>query len=172
MTAGELLRAQWARLYPMLELEIADLTLEELKHTFPGATIGSILGTYIHTVIGEDFLIRVMAAGGQHLWNDDWAARTGITVTGANPDPAQVAAMTAEQWAAFREFAATVRAAVEAWLASASEADLAREVDVFFMQRTMPVAEMLGTVSFFHTLEHAAEISALRGVMGKTGMRG
>lgn len=172
MTAGELLRAQWARTYPMLEAEVADLTLDELKHAFPGATIGSILGTYVHTMLGEDFLIMTMAAGGNHLWNDEWSARTGITVTGANPDPAQLQAMTEEQWAAFREFAATVRAAAEEWLASATEADLAREVDVFFMQRTMPVAEMLGTVAFFHTLEHAAEISALRGVMGKTGMRG
>jgi hypothetical protein len=172
MTAKELLQAQWARIYPMLEMEIADLTLEELKHTFPGSTIGSILGTYVHTILGEDFLIMVMAAGGAHLWNDEWSARTGLTIAGANPDPAQVAAMTAGQWAAFREFAAAVQAAAQAWLAAASDADLAREVDVFFMKRTMSVAEMLGTVSFFHTLEHAAEISALRGVMGKSGMRG
>jgi hypothetical protein len=173
MKAADILRTQWARIYPMLEGEIADLTLDELKHAHAGATIGSILSMYLHTMLGDDALVQSMAGGGPRVWETGgWAERTGLTSQGAGIPDDQVAPMTTAQWAAFRDYAAAVRAANEAWLAAATDADLERVIDVPFMGRSMPVGEMLGSVAFFHILEHAAEISALRGVMGKTGMRG
>ena len=173
MKAIGILQAQWARIYPMLDGEIADLTLDELKHAHPGATIGSILGMYLHTMLGDDVLVQAMAGGKPRVWDaGGWAEKTGLASQGAGVPDDQVAAMTAAQWTTFREYAAAVRAANEAWLESATDADLDRVIDVPFMGRSMPVGEMLGSVAFFHILEHAAEISALRGIMGKTGMRG
>ena len=173
MQAIDVLRGMYGRIYPMLMGEVAELSLDDLKHTHPGATIGSMLDTFVHTIMGDDLLVNVMTRGVAPMWaTGDWSAKTGIVLAERSADPATVAAMDASQWAAFLEFAAAVRASTEAYLASASDDEMARMVNVPFLGRDMAVADFLGQVSVFHMIEHAAEISALRGVMGKSGMRG
>src|SRR5207237_2735147 len=69
----------------------------------------------------------------------------------------------------FRGYAAAVYNATDEYLASASDAELDRVVDLKFSP-PMPVSSIFGNVLAWHAATHQGEVSALKGVTGVNGL--
>ena len=126
-----------------------------------GASSG-IGAAYAHVIAGEDYFVQTVILGKPRLWESCWQAKIGIT--------AQIGrdwGVTIPDLAAFREYAAAVTTAVEAYAETLTPAELDRTVSFFGNPR--PVSRVLATL-VVHGSGHAGEIAALKGAMGLKGL--
>jgi hypothetical protein len=146
---------------------VDDLTDDAAAATFPAATVGPILPIYAHAVCSEDVIFAAAAGREPVCLSPEWAARTGI--------PGATVVQTPE-WAGntfnlggLRAYADAVFAAAVAWLETADDAALDREIDGLRPgSRTTPVN--LLRVGLIHISGHGGEIAALKGVLGLKGL--
>ena len=147
---------------------VADCPSDTLHRLIPGSTIGSIASTYAHAVLGEDIVVHAMFQGKPPIFEaQGWAAKTGVS----NPGPMQNL-----DWAktvklnvpAFQEYAKTVYAATNAFLAGLTEADLQRKVPGPVGEQ--PLEESLVVLLATHYMAHGGEITALKGAQGLKGL--
>lgn len=167
MEASEMLRLQFEQSNRFVEMTMNDVTQAIAEKKLPGSTINTIGQIYGHMVLDQDLMVGGMAKGGDLvLMKEGWGGKLGVS----NPNPMQT-----EEWArqkvdiaAYREYAKAVYGATDAFLKTATEADLSKEVDG--PAGKQPVLLFLATIGLSHVAEHWGEIAALKGVQGVKGL--
>ncbi len=170
MTSQALLRQQLAGYHDILEQTIADCPQDALDKNLPGATITSIGSIYAHLVFSEDGIVHGMLQGKAPIYKaQNWASRTSIQMPepgGFSPEWARTVRM---KLPAFREYAKTVYAESDAYVAGLSDADLERKVQTGFIGE-QTVAFVISNILGWHAAQHTGEIAALKGVQGLKGL--
>jgi hypothetical protein len=151
-----------------LEAAIGDCDNETLTKMLPGATVGPISSIYLHAISSEDWAIQELLQGKPKLiLTEKWYEKLGIPspATGQEPDwdKAQISLP------AFQDYAKAVYASTDAWLASATDTDLSKEIP-WGPNQTHNAAWILADVVHSHLGFHAGEIAALKGVLGLKGL--
>lgn len=105
-------------------------------------------------------------SGESAIWNDDWAAQTGLPAEGfgAGQEEAEAQQLCLTSMEAFAEYQEAVFAATEVYLNSASDDDLEREVPA--RQGTESVGQAISLHMLGHFNGHRGEINSLRGMQG------
>lgn len=148
---------------------VATLTSEQAASMPPGLTLPAG-AQFAHLVLSEDFLVSGAIQGGAPLAMSSWQGRTGIS------EPMMPFGLW-DEWArsvqvdmpAARDYAQAVFAATDAYLATASDADLAGEVDLSAFGLGMQSVEYLLNNLVINAAAHCGEISALKGLHGAKG---
>lgn len=170
MDAIALLRLQVEDAHSLTDRMVEGLIPEQV-HWQPPAGAHSVGATLSHMVLNEDWLIRTLLLGRPAMYETDWAGRTGFSA----PQPGEGAW---EEWArtlrvdlpALLEYARTVYAATDAYLAALGPDDLAREI-TFPPPRAMtrPLSRVLSSMLIRHHANHCGEIAAVKGLQGLRG---
>lgn len=170
-TAVALLRTQFESAHNWIEGTMADVTADVANWVPPGkpATIGA---NYVHHAFGEDALINMALRGGAPpLAATTFAGRTGSD-TPPPPDG---------QWGDWgrtvqvdpevaRSYAQAVYANTDAYLASLTDEDLVKDVDMSMIGvGTIPLGRFLGGMLLLDAGAHCGEISCLKGLQGLRG---
>lgn len=167
MDVSSVIRAQFAQTHQILSGIMADVGDATANRQLPGATVGTIASIYAHLVLDEDFIVSGMIQGKAPLHvTGDWAAKSGVHSPGSpmqNPEWAAKVKLSP----AFNDYAQAVYAATDAYLAAASNDDLARVVETPMGKQ--PVTSALG-LAIYHHAQHSGEIAALKGVFGQKGL--
>ena len=169
MSTVVVLKEQLEGAHGVLEQTMADVTAEQAHWSPPG--IANPLGaTYAHTVWGEDSLVNGMLKGGKPLL-PSFAGKDGMS------EPPPVEGDYAE-WArnvrvdlpALKAYAQAVYASTGEWLASLSDDDLGRDIDLTsWGLGHQTVAWVIGNILIWHVDAHCGEISCLKGLQGARG---
>lgn len=140
-------------------------TDEQLHYVPPGGS-HSIAWCLWHTARIEDLVINAMIQGNPPIWNDDWAARTGLPAQGfgAGQESDEARAVRISDVAALGEYQEAVWAATEKFLGEATDADLEREVEGPGGKEKAGEAISLHLMGHFNG--HRGEINILRGLQG------
>src|SRR3990172_1247719 len=170
MRVQSAVRQQLGFWHGALDPILGDCSQEVLNRNLSNATITSIASIYAHLVFAEDVIVQALLQGKPVLYQSDgWEAKTGVAFLGMPPEIKR-------DWAtslrmdlpSFQEYAKTVFAATDAYLAGVPDADLQRKVSGPFGEQTAEWVDLdpLGT----HAPQHAGEIAALKGVQGVKGL--
>ncbi len=168
MDSISLLRQQLQEAHQFLEMTMQDVTAEQ-AHWAPPGKASPLGANYAHLVTGEDFIIHGMLKGGAPL-----AASAGAGKVGVSELPPQDGAW--DQWArkvkvdlpALRQFAQSVYAASDEYLASLTPDDLSRPVELPGLGQ-QNVAFVVSGAVIGHVNSHMGEISCLKGLQGAKG---
>ena len=170
MTAIEIIRREINTAYEWMEGTMQDVTVE-IAHWVPPGTAHPVGSRYAHMTLSEDMMVNASLRGGQPLHAEAWAGRTGI------PNP-QDAFGTTLEWAqsvnvdleALKEYTQAVYANTGEYLASLSDSDLVREVDMTAHNLgKWSVGSLLLAFVLGHVRDIMGEISAIKGVQGGQG---
>lgn len=175
--AVALLRIQVKGAIKYLERIMADMTAEEAHWKPPGKALpaGAV---YAHLATSIDGVVNAVLKGGPPLLAAEWAGKTGLSELPPEPDPAKPGLPDWTDWSrrvtidlpALRRYSEAVRIAVDNYLATLSDADLARPLDMSSLgMGRVTVGFMLNGVVLGHAYFHAGEISILKGLQGKRG---
>jgi hypothetical protein len=161
------LRMAFQLMHEFLEGTVADVTDDQAKWQPPGRA-NSVGANYGHVVFSEDGVINGMLRGGAPLMAGRFADKTGAS----EPPPrgfewGEWAGRVKIEMPALREYANAVYASTDEYLASISDADLEREVDMgpsgkWSVGRFLTI--MMGNVAM-----HTGEIACLKGLQGTKG---
>ena len=139
---------------------------DEQLHFVPEGGSHSIAWCLWHTARIEDNLIQRVYRGGDPIWNEGWAARTGLPAdgpfVGMSDEDAQKLRLTDRD--AFFEYIDTVWAATAEYLDGMTADDLDREVPLG--ERTETLGYSISTHMVAHFSSHRGEINWLRGMQG------
>jgi len=154
-------------MHGILDAAVADCAPAVVGKRLPGATINSIGAIYAHTVFSEDGLVNGLMRGTTPVYHaGGWAQKVGIDMPQGGLEPDWAPNM---DLGIFRQYAAAVTRSVDDFLASATEADMAKMVDAGFAP-PMPASAFFGNILVWHLATHQGEISALKGVQGLNGL--
>lgn len=166
-----LLREQLRNAHGYLEGTLADVSADE-AHCQPGGLANPIAAQYAHVVTSEDGLMNGMFQGGAPLFAADFAERTGLSA----PPPASNSGIANwHEWAnsvqvdmaALHAYAQAVYAASDTYLATLSDADLARVIPSSLGDLTL--AQFISAAIIANYNMHCGEIAMLKGISGKQG---
>ncbi|MSQ62178.1 MAG: DinB family protein [Dehalococcoidia bacterium] len=163
MDALELLRSQIATVHSTVEQALDGLTDEQLHRRIDPATTNAIASIYTHLAEVEDSQIHSRILDKPTLLQSGWQARLGIP-----EERGAIWAWQAPDVALLREYAAAVHADTDAALKVITTADLDREVEG--TRGPQSIGFILDRIIAEHGLQHAGEMSALKGVMGLKGL--
>ena len=139
---------------------------DEQLHFVPENGSHSIAWCLWHTTRIEDMLVNVRFRGGSPIWNEEWAERIGLPGDGfghgQSDEEAQQVRITSMD--AFKEYQETVFAETAAFLDTASEAGLEREVPA--REGTESIGQAISLHMLGHFNGHRGEINTLRGMQG------
>jgi len=156
-----------ATMHGILEAAIADCSPAVLAKRLPGAQINSIGAIYAHTIFGEDGLLNGLVRGATPVYfAGGWAQKVGVDMPKGGLEPDWTPNI---DLGVFRQYAAAVHRSMDDYLATATEAEMARVVNPGFAP-PQPVSAFLGNVLLWHVATHQGEISALKGVQGMNGL--
>jgi hypothetical protein len=168
MHATALLREQVQQAHAFLEATMEGVTPEQ-AHWIPPGVANPLAATYVHAIASEDLAINQILKGEAPLYASVWAEKTGIS---------EVQPLTTAEWArrvridlpATRRYAQAVHAATDAYLATLTDEDLAKDLDLTgFGLGQMTVAAFLSQMVFGHIDNMCGEISVLKGLQGTKG---
>ncbi len=139
---------------------------DEQLHFVPEQGSHSIAWCLWHTARIEDLIVNVRIRGEAVVWDEDWAARTGLPAEGFGAGQAEEEAQQVRltSMEAFAEYQEAVFARTAAFLESATDADLEREVPT--RQGTETVGQAISLHMLGHFNGHRGEINTLRGMQG------
>jgi hypothetical protein len=168
-----LLRAIVSDARKVLDGTMADVTQAQADYIPPG--IANPLGaTYAHVIWSEDMVVQGMFKGGAPLYASTWASRTGLSEPMPGPDTwAEYGPWTRRvkiDLAALREYGQAVAAETDAYIASLSDDDLDRPLDLSAVglgQHTLGTA--IGLLIGHHLGTETGEIAVLKGLQGARG---
>jgi hypothetical protein len=175
-----LLREELKAAHGLLEATVGDTTDDEAHWSPPGKAL-PVGANYAHAVVSEDGTVNGMLRGAAPLFASTWAGKIGLSEPPPGPDPKTPGFPDWSQWAgrvevdlaAMRSYAKAVYAATDEYLASLTDDDLNRTIDLSALRlgertvRYLIVNGMLG-----HAFTHCGEISCLKGLQGKKGYQG
>lgn len=169
------IREQMKSAHWLLEETISDVSDEMGRFAPPGKAL-PIGAAYAHYVTGEDWMIHSMFQEVSPLMGGMWAGKSGVSEPPPGPGDdwdTRFAAWSRRvrvDLAAFRAYAKAVYEATDTYLASLSDTELTREVDLSAMGMGKQTAGfVLDNALLGHAYCHCGEISALKGVQGKKG---
>ena len=172
-----LLREQLKGAVALLEGTMQGVTSEQ-AHWAPPGTANPIGANYAHVVLGQDAVINARLQGGAPLAATTWKGKTGLSEPPPGPDPSRPGFPDWSKWArrvkvdldAMRKYAQAVYAASDEYLASLSDEDLTRSVDLSALGiGQMSVKQLLIGGVVGNALTHTGEISCLKGLQGGRG---
>jgi hypothetical protein len=169
VNAVDLLRSQINASHEIVEGTVADLTAEMCDKQVEGKA-HPIGATYAHLVSAEDFIINMLMRGQTPLMMGTCAGKTGMSEPPPGPggDTYGWATSVKVDLAQAREYAQEVYKTTDEWLATLSDEDLDKEMDVpGFGKNTL--AYYVGIGALIHPANHIGEISALKGIQGAKG---
>lgn len=163
-----LLRAQYKGAHNWLEGTMAGVT-DAVAHWQPPGKATPIAAQYVHLLTAEDYFFNAMLTGGAPLMATQYAGKTGFT----EPPPmgywGDWARRVTVEISLLQEYAQAVYAATDAYLASLTDTDLARELDLTALHMgKMPLGMFLSTV-LLNCGNHCGEIACLKGLQGLQG---
>lgn len=144
---------------------------DEVAHWQPGGNAHPIGSRYAHMVVTEDMMVNGLLQGGAPIFATSWAGKTGLE------DP-EAAFYTTLEWAqrvkvdldVLNAYAQAVYANTDQYLATLSEDDLERTIDLTEQNLgTWSVGAFLLSFVFGHVRDIMGEISGLKGVRGLKG---
>ncbi len=168
MDAQDFLQRQFSEVRRLAGAPMQEITEEHVNWAPPG-TANVISATLLHQAGIEDAIVQQRLRGEPRIWErGGWAEKTGIAMVpgsggGWEELKGQAVALTPIQ-----AYAAAVHAATDAYLTSLTDAELRREMPWPF-GGTRTVADFLALL-VVHTVFHAGEVSALKGVQGAQGI--
>jgi uncharacterized damage-inducible protein DinB len=154
-------------IHHMVDDAMKDITIEQFNNVPPG-TANTISAVFVHLVNSEDFFIQELLLGKPKLWEQGgWDKKTGVNIVpdyGGNWEMFKQMTLAIEPVLAYQK---EVRAATDSYLAKLTAGDLDRMVSFAGGERS--VASVINLL-VCHTVHHAGEISALRGIQGGKGL--
>jgi DinB superfamily len=173
LSQAQLLREQLRQAGEFLEGTVGDVTPEQ-AHWAPPGTSNPLGATYAHILLGEDFFTS-MLRGAQPLFEREWAGRTGVSEPPPGPFPPQPwhdwGRTVRVDFDGMRKYGAAVFAATDAYVASLSDQELARPVDVSALGLGgVPLSWLISNGVLGHRFSHWGEISCLKGLQGAKGL--
>ncbi len=168
MHATALLREQVQQAHTFLQKTMEGVTPEQAHWTPPGVA-NPLAATYVHAIASEDLAINQVLKGATPLYTGEWAEKTGIS---------EVQPLTTAEWASrvridlpeTCRYARAVHAAADAYLATLTDEDLTKDLDLTsFGLGQMTVAALLSQMVLGHINNMCGEISVLKGLQGAKG---
>jgi hypothetical protein len=146
---------------------------DDVAHFMPPGTANPIAGTYAHVVMSEDFFVNVLLKKSAPLMETEFKDKTGASelqpsewVT-AYPKWLKEVKIDVIK---MREYAKAVFSASEEYLATLSDEDLFKEVELSaFGMGMRPVHAVIGGMVVCHARDIMGEISVLKGIQGLKG---
>ena len=167
MDTIEFIRQYIAAVRSQTGASMQDITLEQFNWTPPG-TASPISAVFVHLLNSEDFFIQTVIQGKPKLWEaGGWGEKTGVKNTpdyGGNWDEFKHMTLALEPVLAYQR---VVYDATESYLDKLTPDELERKVKFAGGEHTV-AAMILHTTC--HTLSHAGEIAALKGIQGVKGL--
>ena len=167
MDTVEFIRDLDAHMRRLVDDAMQDTTIAQFNWAPPG-TASPISAIFLHLLTSEDYFIQSVLQGKPRLWESaGWSNKTGVKDTpdfGGNWGSFKQMSLDMEPMVAYQ---AAVRLATDAYLDSLTLVDLERKVK--FAGRMDTVAYIF-THTICHTISHAGEIAALKGVQGVKGL--
>lgn len=168
MDAREYLQRQFSEVRRLSGAPMQEITEEHLNCVPPG-TANVISAILLHQAGTEDRIIQRALRGEPTLWErDGWAEKTSVATMPGRAGGWEELKTQTVALAPIRAYAAAVQEATETYLASLTDEALSREVPWPF-GGTRAAADMLALL-VVHTVFHAGEVSALKGVQGAAGI--
>ncbi|HYD35172.1 MAG TPA: DinB family protein [Vitreimonas sp.] len=146
---------------------------DEVAHFMPPGTANPIAGTYAHLIFSEDLFLNSFLKKTQPMWETSFKDKTGASEI--QPSDWQVAY---PKWLRevkvdikqLRIYAKAVFEETEKYVASLSEADLEKEVDMSaFGMGNRKVHDFIANLISGHVYPIMGEISVLKGIQGLKG---
>lgn len=173
----EALRDVLGAAHRLLEATMADVT-REMAHWAPPGTALPIAACYAHVVIAEDGIVNGVIKGCAPLFYRAWSGKTGLSALPPAPDPSGHGIPDWTAWARsvrvdppeVRKYAEAVYRATEEFMATLTDEDLSRPLDLTAIglgPSTVGFLLKKGLVG--HAFTHAGEIACLKGIQGKKG---
>lgn len=168
----EILLIQLKAAHGALEQTMDGVT-DEVAQFMPPGTANPIAGTYAHLVFSEDLFMHSLLMKKASLMETTFQDKTGASET--QPTDWQVAY---PKWLKevkldvkqFREYAKAVFAESEKYVASLSEKDLEKDVDMSaFGMGTRKVYDFIANLISGHVYPIMGEIAVLKGIQGLKG---
>lgn len=170
-------RGQLSGAHQVLEGTMADVTPTQAHWTPPGVA-NPVGANYAHVVLTEDAIVNNTLRGAAPLFASSWAGKVGISEPPPQPNPAAPGLPSWSDWGrrvkidmgAIREYAQAVYTASDEYLASLSDDELDRPVDLSLLGLgESTVGQILGGVLLGNVQWHCGEISCLKGLQGAKG---
>lgn len=135
-------------------------------HFVPEGESHSVAWVLWHAARIEDLFLQGVFQGQAEIWNEDWAAKTGLPARGfgTGQSTAEARAIQITDLNAFWAYADAVYDGAEAYLDGLSDADLDREVKL--RDRTETLGESITLHLVTHLNGHRGEINLIRGMHG------
>ena len=166
-TTSGLLKAQYTFVHGFVMMIVGDLN-QEVAHVQPPGNVARIAPIMAHMLGAEDFFVNTLVAGKPTvLESGGWSAKCEMPAGRPMMSPEFAATMFNVD--GLKGYAQAMFAEVEAYLGSASEAELEKLIDTPFGSK-QPAAEFLSGLAIAHVTAHAGEIAALKGVQGLKGL--
>lgn len=168
----EVLINQLKAAHTTLEQTMEGVT-EEVAQYMPPGTANPIAGTYAHVVFSEDLFMHTFLMKTSPLMEAGFKDKTGASEV--QPTDWQIAY---PKWLKevrldikqFREYAKAVYAASEEYVASLTDADLEKDVDMSaFGMGTRKTYDFIANLISGHVYPIIGEISVLKGIQGLKG---
>lgn len=170
--ATQILLGQLKAAHTNLEQTMDGVT-DEVAHFMPAGKANPIAGTYAHVVFSEDFFVHGFLQKTKPLFETTFADKTGASEL--QPIDWEVAY---PKWLKevridvkkFREYARAVFAASEAHIATLSDADLEKDVDMSaFGMGSRKAHDFIANMIVGHANSIMGEVSVLKGIQGLKG---
>ncbi len=170
MDQNTLLRGLMKTVHNVLEMTVNDVTGQP-ANWLPSGVANPIGATYAHAVLSEYGMLHAIIIGDIAMPEPGWGARIGLSEeppVGGGVDWSEWSRRVRVDLGPLREFATTIYAATDAYLAAADAEELERVVDPGFTN-PLPVAAYVTNVMATHIAHHTGEVSALKGLLGAKG---
>lgn len=146
----------------------ADLTAESASWS-PGGNCATAGGNFAHLALGQDFFINTLIRNAPKLSETTFAGKTGFDLPypdGPWTEWARTARFDLDQ---LRTYCDAVFANTDAYLATLTDADLDREIDLSGMGWGIKTVSGLLDMIAVDGASHNGETSAIKGMQGKQG---
>jgi hypothetical protein len=168
-SAVSLLRQQFQIGHQFLEGTLQGTTAKHAHWTPPGKA-QPLGANYAHVVISEDGLVNGLLKGTMPLLASSWEGKTGISELPPQAPPWN-------EWAGrvqvdldkLHRYAQAVYAATDSYLASLSDEDLNRPLDLSAIGLGQQTVGSFLSILVFNIHTHTGEIACLKGLQGLQG---
>ncbi|MGH7204007.1 MAG: DinB family protein [Candidatus Levyibacteriota bacterium] len=170
--ATQILLQQLKAAHTTLEQTMEGVT-DQIAHFVPPGKANPIAGTYAHLVFSEDFFIHAFLKKTQPLMETTFKDKTGASEIQptdwevAYPKWLKEVKLDTKQ---FREYAKAVFAESETYVASLTDADLEKDVDMNALgMGKRKASDFIANLITGHVYPIMGEISVLKGIQGLKG---
>jgi hypothetical protein len=152
-----------------LEATLGEPTADQAR-AMPAGRANSIAANYAHVVTSEDYFVNAMAQGKPPLMATTMAGATGLSEPPQQGDWSEWARGVEIDMPALRAYAGAVYANTDAFLASLSDDDLDRTIDLTAIHfGHVPLPLFLTIFVGGNIVMHTGEISYAKGLQGLQG---